>query len=121
MNPTEASILTGFKRLINSAKIQATTVSIAGMWMAAHFAAPTLDPQQRGWLWVSFISGVAVLVRECVNAWGAEDAAKASSAPTSPAVQVNTGATATNEQSSTAPATSPSNTMPPRVIHLPPK
>lgn len=121
MTPAESSILTGFRRVINSAKIQASTATCAGMWVAAHYAAIDLPPTQRASLWIAFLAAVTMLFRECVNAWGTEDAAAATAAipappPAPPSVQVNTGASATNEQ--TAVAVPPATAKPVTVAAL---
>jgi hypothetical protein len=98
--------LTGVRRVLNSAKVQFTAVGGAAAYVAARFAAPTIPPDQRAWLWLGFLGALAVMVREVVNAWAAEDvAAKSQAAP--PAVQVNTGSDAANVQQATPPPSPP--------------
>jgi hypothetical protein len=100
-----STILTGLNRVLSSAKVHTAAATCAGMWVAAHYASQAIEPSQRAWLWISFLGACVVVVREVIAGWAAEDAAKASvpvSAAPSPTVQVNTGATASNEQTTAA-------------------
>lgn len=76
MTPTEASFLTGLKRVINSAKVQFAFTSVAGSWVAIHFATASMDQSQRAALWLGFLTQGAVVMREVINSFAEEDVAR---------------------------------------------
>lgn len=90
--------LTGLRRVLNSAKVQAAASGTAVAYVACRYAAPTLAPDQRAYLWIAFLGGLFWMIREVLNAWAVEDAALKSVTPPTPTVQVNTGTQAANVQ-----------------------
>lgn len=104
MTPAEASIFTGLKRVVNSAKVQVSAYGLTLAWFAIKFGTNGVDSADKSKLWLAFFISVGVVVREIVNAWGVEDAAKAQAvipATPVPSVQVNTGDSSGNTQTST--------------------
>ena len=81
-------IITGLKRVLNSAKVQAAVGTLTGAWFAVHYAAADLPPTQRTALWIAFIGAMVVTMREVINGWTQEDVANATPAAPPP-VQVN--------------------------------
>lgn len=112
MNPTEASIFTGLRRVVNSGKVQVSAYALGAAWFAIKFGITDLTPDQKSKVWMTFIAAVGVIVREIINAWGVEDAAKAAApavAPTPVNMQVNNGPAAENTQNSAAPGAATSS------------
>lgn len=121
MTPVEASILTGLKRCVNSAKCQVSFYGLTAAWFAIKFGTNDLAPADKSHLWLAFFISVGVCLREIVNAWGAEDAAKAQAPlPAAPAVQVNTGGDNTQSNAPAAVATSSPPAVTTPVVPPPP-
>lgn len=93
-NSETTFIITGLKRVFNSAKVQTAVVSLTAAWFAIHDAAASLPPTQRTALWMTFLGAMAVTVREVINGWTQEDVANATPAAPPP-VQVNSADTQT--------------------------
>jgi hypothetical protein len=110
MDPAETTfILTGLRRVFNSAKVHAALGVLLPTFFIVHYAAATLPPTQRMGLWIAFISAAVVLGREVINAWAQEDAAaKSQPAQTAAPLQINTGSPAQNfNEPAPAPAPAP--------------
>lgn len=119
MTPTEASILTGLKRVINSAKVHVAATAVTGAWLTAKYAPVGNDPKANAVLWIAFMATTYGLAREVINGWAKEDVA-AKSQP-APSVQVNTGDSSENTQANVPAAIPPSDppSAPPASVAVP--